>query len=249
MAVLALGALASPAVAQLCAVDPISPLCCPSPCPIFDPMRVPKLLADVDALGQTVGIDAQIVQLQALSNFIDSYGILLLGLAVAIPFLVKRFLDSAGPIRSFFDGLIGFSLYRQSTGMTFLLGLSAVLETGAKFEEAIDLLKEDATPYVRERLEAVLAYDDLKPADALTATGYNWPDAETLELLQLYMEMKNPHEGIDVLVNDWFERAIEKYVVIGNAISTLCQFMTWGIVAWLYIVSNELTTNAASFAH
>jgi len=188
-------------------------------------------------------------QLQALSNFVNSYGILLLGLVVTVPFLLKRFLDSAGPVRSFFDGVIGFSLYRQSTGMTFLLGLSAVLETGAKFEEAIDLLKEDATPYVRERLEAVLAYDDLKPADALTATGYNWPDAETLELLQLYMEMKNPHEGIDVLVNDWFERAIEKYVVIGNVISTLCQFMTWGIVAWLYIVSNELTTNAASFAH
>ncbi len=105
------------------------------------------------------------------------------------------------------------------------------------------------TPYVRERLEAVLAYDDLKPADALAATGYNWPDEETLELLQLYMEMKNPHEGIDVLVNDWFERAIEKYIVIGNTISTICQFVTWGIVAWLYIVSNELTTNASNFAH
>jgi hypothetical protein len=187
--------------------------------------------------------------LQALSNFFNSYGIVLLGLMLAAPLLLKRFLDSAGPLRSFFDGLVGFSLYRQSTGMTFLLGLSAVLETGAKFEEAIELLKEGATPYVRERLEAMLAYDDLKPADALAATGYNWPDEETLELLQLYMEMKNPHEGIDVLVNDWFERAIEKYVVIGNTISTLCQFMTWGIVAWLYIVSNELTTNAASFAH
>lgn len=188
-------------------------------------------------------------QLQALSNFVNSYGVLVLAVIAMAPFLLKRFLDSAGPVRSFFDGLAGFSLYRQSTGMTFLLGLSAVLETGAKFEEAIDLLKEDATPYVRERLEAVLAYDDLKPADALAATGYNWPDEETLELLQLYMEMRNPHEGIDVLVNDWFERAIEKYVMIGNTISTFCQFMTWGIVAWLYIVSNELTSNAASFAH
>jgi hypothetical protein len=188
-------------------------------------------------------------QLQALSNFVNSYGILILSLMVAAPFLLRRFLESAGTVRSIFDGLVGFSLYRQSTGMTFLLGLSAILETGAKFEEAIFLLKEDATPYVRERLEALLAYDDLKPADALTATGYGWPDEETLELLQLYMEMRNPHEGIDVLVNDWFERAIEKYVVIGNTVSTLCQFLTWGIVAWLYIVSNELTTNAASFAH
>lgn len=188
-------------------------------------------------------------QLQALSNFVNVYGIPILALMVTTPFLLKRFLDSSGTVRSLFDGVIGFSLYRQSTGMTFLLGLSAILETGAKFEEAIALLKEDATPYVRERLEAVLAYDDLKPADALTATGYSWPDEETLELLQLYMEMRNPHEGIDVLVNDWFERAIEKYVVIGTMVSTLCQFLTWGIVAWLYIVSNELTTNAASFAH
>jgi hypothetical protein len=188
-------------------------------------------------------------KLQALSNFVTSYGVLVLVLFTSIPFLFRRFLDSSGPVRSLFDGVIGFNLHRQSTGMTFLLGLSAVLETGAKFEEALDLLKEGATPYVRERLEAVLAYDDLKPADALAATGYNWPDEETLELLQLYMEMKNPHEGIDVLVNDWFERAIEKYVVIGNTISTICQFVTWGIVAWLYIVSNELTTNAANFAH
>ncbi len=62
MAVLVLGALASPALAQLCAIDPISPLCCPSPCPVFDPMRVPKLLANVDALGQTGRVGAQIVQ-------------------------------------------------------------------------------------------------------------------------------------------------------------------------------------------
>lgn len=188
-------------------------------------------------------------QLEALSSFVNSYGILVLLLMATTPFLLKRFLESSGTVRSLFDGMIGFKLYRQSTGMTFLLGLSAVLETGAKFEEAIALLREDASPYVRERLDAVLAYDDLKPADALTATGYGWPDEETLELLQLYMEMKNPHEGIDVLVNDWFERAIEKYVAIGNTVSTLCQFLTWGIVAWLYIVSNELTTNAASFAH
>ena len=188
-------------------------------------------------------------QLERLSAFVDNYGLVVLVLLGLTPFLLQRFLNSSGTIRSVFDGVVGFSLYRQSTGMTFLLGLSAVLEAGAKFEEAVDLLKEDASPYVRERLEAVLAYDDLKPAEALSATGYKWPDEETLELLQLYMEMKNPHEGIDILVNDWFEQAIDKYVVIGNTISTVCQFLTWGMVAWLYMVSSELTTNAASFAH
>jgi len=62
MALLFAGLLASPALAQLCMIDPISPLCCPSPCPVFDPTRVPKLLGDVEALGNAVRIDAQIVQ-------------------------------------------------------------------------------------------------------------------------------------------------------------------------------------------
>ena len=138
-------------------------------------------------------------QLEGLSNFVNSYGLFVLASVLAGPFLLKRFLESSGRVRSLFDAMIGFSLYRQSTGMTFLLGLSAVLEAGAKFEEAIALLKEDASPYVRERLDAVLAYDDLKPADALTATGYGWPDEETLELLQLYMEMKNPQDRKSVV--------------------------------------------------
>ena len=56
------GVVARPVWAQLCAIDPISPLCCPSPCPVFDPVRVPKLLGDVEALGKAVGVDAQIVQ-------------------------------------------------------------------------------------------------------------------------------------------------------------------------------------------
>lgn len=50
------------ALAQFCAADPIVPPCCPTPCPIFDPTRVPKLLADVTNLQQVLGTDTQIVQ-------------------------------------------------------------------------------------------------------------------------------------------------------------------------------------------
>lgn len=54
-------AVGGPAFAQFCA-DPIVPPCCPSPCPVFDPARVPKLLADFTSLQQAVTADSQIVQ-------------------------------------------------------------------------------------------------------------------------------------------------------------------------------------------
>ena len=60
--ILAIGGLAPPVLAQFCAIDPISPLCCPSPCPVVDSSRIPTLLEDVDILGKGLGVDAQIVQ-------------------------------------------------------------------------------------------------------------------------------------------------------------------------------------------
>jgi hypothetical protein len=64
LSALALG-LASPVLAQFCALDPISPLCCPSPCPVVDTTRVPKLLSNVETLGDAIGIDAQVIQATA----------------------------------------------------------------------------------------------------------------------------------------------------------------------------------------
>lgn len=52
----------APASAIFCAADPIIPPCCPTPCPVFDAVRVPKLLADVAILGQAIDADAKVVQ-------------------------------------------------------------------------------------------------------------------------------------------------------------------------------------------
>lgn len=55
----------APASAIFCAVDPIVPPCCPTPCPVFDAIRVPKLLADVGSLRQAIDADAKVVQSMA----------------------------------------------------------------------------------------------------------------------------------------------------------------------------------------
>ena len=60
-AVLLSAGAAIPAIAQIC-LDPLSPLCCPSPCPVIDLGRVPKLLAEVDSLKQSVELDSRVAQ-------------------------------------------------------------------------------------------------------------------------------------------------------------------------------------------
>jgi hypothetical protein len=184
----------------------------------------------------------RVATLAHLADFIQSRGWVLLLLLLALPVTLIRLLRGfTGPIRSALDGLPGFSLYRQASGMTFLLGLSALLDVGENFSDAVRLLQSSASPYVRERLDAILAFDDLRPAEAMAATGYHWPDDATLELLGLYMVTKSPQDGIRLLVEDWFDHAGDVYGRLAVTINSLGQILTWGIVGWLYLVTTDLT--------
>lgn len=184
-----------------------------------------------------------IALLARISAFVNHFGIpLLLGLA-ALPVLANRLLRCmTGGLRASLDRLPGFSLYRQATGMTFLLGISALLEVGENFIDAVLVLRETSSPYVRERLDAILAFDNLRPADAMIATGFHWPDDSTLELLSLYMVTRSPQEGIRIIVDDWMERAGDSYARMAASINGVGQIITWAIVGWLYLVTAELTT-------
>jgi hypothetical protein len=184
--------------------------------------------------------------LQQLSEFITTNGVFVLVGLVAVPFAVRYMLDNfTGPLRAAVDSLPLFSGHRQSTGMTCLLGVSALLEAGGKFREALQSLGETATPYVRERIEAILAFDDLRPADAMAATGYHWPDDATIELLTLYLETKDPQTGIRAIVDDWIEESGEQYVIKARIANTIGQLVTWGIVGWLYLVTSDIVSSSS----
>jgi hypothetical protein len=188
-------------------------------------------------------LTGRVATLAHLSAFINGYGLFLFGGLIAFPFAIKALLQNVtGPLRALADGLPGLSLYRQATGMTFLLGISTLLEVGENFIDAVHLLRESAPPYVRERLDAILAFDNLRPAEAMIATGFHWPDDATLELLSLYMVTRSPQDGIRAIVEDWFERAGDAYARIAVMINSLGQLVTWGLVGWLYLVTSELTT-------
>jgi hypothetical protein len=187
-------------------------------------------------------LTGKVASLAHLSAFITTDGPYLLVLLMLLPFGAMAMLRHfTGPLRAALDSLPGLSLYRQSTGMTFLLGVSALLEVGENFLDAVQLLRVGAYPYVRERLDGILAYDNLRPAEAMAATGYHWPDDATIELLMLYMVTRSPQDGIKVIVADWFEKAGESYARIATAINSFGQLATWAVVGWLYLVTSELT--------
>jgi hypothetical protein len=191
-------------------------------------------------------IVGNVAYLAELSDLVTRYGVAMLILLVLAPFIIQLLLRHVtGPWRTLIDGLPGLSLYRQATGMTFLLGASALLDVGENFIDSVRLLRGHASPYVQERLDGILAHDNLRPAEAMVATGFHWPDDATLELLTLYMVTRSPQEGIRILVSDWFERAGDSYARIAVLVNSLGQLISWGLVGWLYLVTSELTATMA----
>lgn len=179
--------------------------------------------------------------LQSLSDFLVAYGpILAIGLAAA-PFIAIQVLRNAtGPIRAALDFMPVFASYRQSSGMRFLLGVALLLQSGEKFIDALRILADGATPYARERIDAIIAFDNLRPADAMAATGYHWPDDATIEMLSLYIDQNDPETGIRIVVDDWYDRATERNAALARLASSIGQLVTWSIVGWLYMVSNDI---------
>jgi hypothetical protein len=189
--------------------------------------------------------------LQHLTDFITTQGPFWAVPLLLVPWGVKYTLNTlTGPFRASIDSLPLFAEFRQRSGMEFLLGLSTLLQAGLTFREAAQSLCQTAKPYVRERITAILAFDDLRPADAMAATGFHWPDDTTIELLTLYMETETPETGIRIIVEDFFDKVGDDYARKASFLNMFGQLATWGLVGWLYLVTNDIiSSSTAHIAH
>ena len=139
-----------------------------------------------------------------------------------------------GRSRVLFDDLPPWSMYRVFTGVSWLLSFSALVDAGTPVSKALMNLRQDASPYLLERLNKTLIYvnngDNL--GDALFKTKYNFPDTEIIGDLRIYSELDNFPAALAQISNEWLENS-EKMIAqkagVLNAVAILAIAFT---VAW-----------------
>lgn len=139
-----------------------------------------------------------------------------------------------GAIRTKFDSIPPWSLYKIFVGITWLLALSALVKGGVPVSVALQSLKKDASRYLKERIDATLSF--IKNGDnlgqALNKTGFQFPDKEIIADLKIYSELDNFEEALESLANNWLEESvfmIEQKAEILNMVAILT---VAGIIAW-----------------
>ena len=139
-----------------------------------------------------------------------------------------------GPIRAVFDNAPPWSLYKVFIGITWLLALSALVKGGVPVSIAMQSLRRDSNPYLKERIDKTLSY--IKNGDnlgqSLMKTGLNFPDKEIIADLKIYSELDNFEEALEKLANDWLEESVYMIEQKASILNMVALLAVSGVIAW-----------------
>jgi type II secretory pathway component PulF len=189
----------------------------------------------LDAMGGIAGV----------SDFIMANGIWLVIFIVGTILIVAGTMPYwRGKLRNKLDKFPPWAWYRVWQGSSFLLGLSALLKAQVPLKRAVEILEEEATPWLRERLhsarEEILRGRNL--GEALRAGGYDFPDPQVSLDLEILSERSDVGSIIDVVTKEWIEEQIEVLTNQAALVRTVGLLCVGSVIAWAMLSILQITT-------
>jgi len=170
-----------------------------------------------------------------VSDFIANWGLwCLVGLAVLVFIISTTMPIWTGKIRAKFDMYAPWSWYRALQGSGFLLGLSALLGSQVPLKRALEILEDQAKPWLRERVdsarEEVLRGRNL--GEALRIGNFNFPDPAVAIDLEILSERADVGSVIEEVTDEWIDDQIEMLKAQAAVARNLGLVAVGGTIAW-----------------
>jgi type II secretory pathway component PulF len=148
-----------------------------------------------------------------LSDFIQTWLPSMAGVlaVLIILFFVSLPIWNSG-LRTFFDRYPPFAIYRILQGATWLIGMSALIQSGVRIERALELTASSATPWAKARVLGALR--GLRAGrsfgEALQETGYEFPSRDVVSDIVVYSGHKGMDEALRKIADEWLEESVEQ---------------------------------------
>ena len=173
--------------------------------------------------------------LVALSGFVKVYWWTMPATLFGVILLIYiSFANLTGPVRVMLDQAPPWSLYRMFTGVSWLMSLAALVESGTPISRSMQSLRFNATPYLRERIDRTLIFmqngDNL--GVALKKTGMRFPDDELIGDLEIYSELDNFEDALNGVAHEYLNSSIEKIGKQAGALNAIALMIVSIIIAW-----------------
>lgn len=144
-----------------------------------------------------------------------------------------------GKIRSYFDYLPPWSLYRGYQGSSFLISLSSLMSSGVPGYRALETMNESASPWMKFHLRKMMAQMK-RGGNAGTALNTGMLDKETAGNIEDYSELGSFEKAIDQIGTNALSESVNKTKARMKVISTLLLFVVAGSVVTIYFAIFDL---------
>ena len=184
-----------------------------------------------------------------LSQFTQHYWFVFpIGFITAVFFIFRSFPNWSGKLRVLADRIPPWSMYRIFSGVGWLLALAGMVRAGTPISQTLISLRSDATPYLRERIDATLIHvnngDNL--GTALYKSRYEFPDRELIGDLRIYSDLDRFDDALDSLANEWLDQSIQKIQDQAAILNMLAILLVALTIAWVVFGTFEMQDQVVS---
>lgn len=180
--------------------------------------------------------------LYALSDFITNdlwvFIILFIVLGIVIAKTISRW---TGPVRDKFDKLPPWSVYRIYQASSFLVGLSCLMEAGIPLHDALSVMYDNGSPWLRVHLGRMLSSLQRMGENHGAALNTGMLDSETAGDVEDYSKLQNFTEAIHTIGDDSLQRSVGRIQTVMDGLGYAIMGMVAGVTAWLYTAFIFLT--------
>ena len=184
-----------------------------------------------------------------LSEFSIKYWFVFLIVFFAIIGIVWISLPNwTGRLRTFFDKLPPWNVYKIQMSVGWLMSLSSMVAAGITMPDAMRMLADTSNKYLRDILEDTLHYiangDNL--GRALNNTGRNFPNEEIIGDLAIYADMNAFDENLSRVANDYLEESVRRMESISNVMNSIGILLVSAIIAWVVLGTFQMQDQITS---
>lgn len=173
-------------------------------------------------------------------------GLILLAVLIASIILVIYSLPRlTGRVRVWLEWVPPYSTYRNVQGYLWICGYLSYLKTGVREEAALEAQIEHASPWLAERLQAVLVLMIKKSKslpEALAESGYSFPSPDIIEDIDETWGGRADYERLLSVSKQWIDDLEEITIAQSNALKYFLTIFTLLLSGGLLILGNMAAT-------
>jgi type II secretory pathway component PulF len=156
--------------------------------------------------------------------------------------IMKLMPNMTGPARLWLDKIPPFNIYSIFTGVVFLLALSTLTRGRMQVTQALDILRDAASPWLRERISPICDNNRrVAIGEAMAMTGFVFPSRPVIARLRAQGEIEDMATAIREQADIYFEEARGRIMSVSIFVSA----MSYGALVAIMILMGLSVLEAA----